>query len=53
MPLTFGLGQRSTADEVIIEWPNGRQEKAGPLSAGRFYTITEGRGVTSNQPLKR
>jgi hypothetical protein len=53
LPLTFGLGQRSAADEAIIEWPSGKQDKIGPLSAGRFYTIIEGRGVTSNQPLRR
>ncbi len=53
LPLTFGLGRRDVADEVIVEWPNGRQDKAGPLQAGRFYTITEGRGVTNTQPLRR
>jgi hypothetical protein len=53
LPLTFGLGQRSAADETIVEWPGGKPEKIGPLSAGRFYTITEGRGVTASQPLRR
>jgi hypothetical protein len=53
LPLTFGLGPRSAADEVIIEWPSGTQEKIGSLAAGRIYTVTEGRGVTSNQPLRR
>jgi hypothetical protein len=52
LPLTFGLGQRSGADEAIIEWPSGKQEKVGPLAAGRFYTITESRGITANQPLR-
>jgi len=53
LPLTFGLGQRSGAEEMIVEWPSGKQEKTGPLTAGRFYTITEGRGITANQPLHR
>jgi hypothetical protein len=53
LPLTFGLGQRLAADEAIIEWPSGRQEKLGSLAAGRIYTVTEGRGVTATQPLRR
>ena len=53
LPLTFGLGPRSAADEAIIEWPSGRQEKLGSLAAGRIYTVTEGRGVTATQPLRR
>jgi enediyne biosynthesis protein E4 len=53
LPLTFGLGPRSAADEMIIEWPSGRQEKLGSLAAGRLYTVTEGRGVTATQPLRR
>jgi hypothetical protein len=51
LPLTFGLGERDTIDEVKIEWPSGAQEKVGPLRAGRSYTITEGKGATSEQAL--
>jgi enediyne biosynthesis protein E4 len=53
IPLTFGLGQRSSADEVIVEWPSGKHETTGPLTAARSYTITEGRGITADQPLRR
>jgi len=53
LPLTFGLGTRAAADEAVIEWPSGLREKANALAAGRFYTITEGRGVTNSQPLAR
>ena len=51
LPLTFGLATHPAADEAVIEWPNGLREKTGSLAAGRFYTITEGRGITSSQPL--
>jgi enediyne biosynthesis protein E4 len=53
LPLTFGLGPRAAADEAIIEWPSGTKEKLGSLAAGRIYTVTEGRGVTATQPLRR
>ena len=53
LPLTFGLATHPAADEAVIEWPSGLREKTGSLAAGRFYTITEGRGVTSSQPLNR
>jgi hypothetical protein len=51
LPVTLGLGTRARADEVTIEWPGGAREAIGPLVAGRFYTIAEGRGVVSDRPL--
>ncbi len=53
LPVTFGLGAHPAADELLVEWPSGAKEKTGPLAAGRFYTITEGRGITSTRPLFR
>jgi hypothetical protein len=53
LPLTFGMGDRSAADELEIEWPSGTKEKIGALQSGRFYTITEGHGVTATRPLAR
>ncbi len=53
LPLTFGLGSRASADEVLIEWPNGAQEKLGVLQAGRSYTVTEGKGITAADSLRR
>jgi hypothetical protein len=53
LPVTFGLGANGAVSEVIVEWPSGTRDKVGALSAGRFYTITEGRGVTAERPLAR
>ena len=47
LPLTFGLGDHGTMDEARIEWPSGAVDNIGPLSAGHFYTVTEGKGVTA------
>jgi hypothetical protein len=53
LPLTFGFGERTTADEAIVEWPGGAQEKIGPLRAGHSYIVTQGKGITSERPLTR
>lgn len=46
--LHFGLGSHSRIDEVQIRWPNGKKETLTQLSADRFLTITEGKGVTAS-----
>jgi hypothetical protein len=51
LPLTFGLGGRGVIDEAKVEWPSGAQDTVGPLRAGRFYTITEGKGVTAERAI--
>jgi len=51
LPVTLGLGRRAQVDEAIVEWPSGARDTVGPLAAGRFYTIVEGRGIASERPL--
>lgn len=51
LPVTFGLGPAGMLDDVVVTWPEGRQEKLGGLSGGTRYEITEGRGVTQRSPL--
>ena len=51
LPVTFGLGGRAAADQIIVDWPSGVQDKIGPLAAGRAYVITEGQGVTGTRNL--
>jgi hypothetical protein len=46
LPVTFGLADRPAIDELIVEWPSGSRDRIERLEAGRFYTVTEGRGVT-------
>jgi enediyne biosynthesis protein E4 len=50
LPLTFGLGPASKADEVTIVWPGGKRDALGALEAGHEYTVTEGKGVTAKRP---
>jgi hypothetical protein len=53
LPVTIGLGSAKQADEVVVEWPSGTRDAVGALATGRSYVITEGRGITSQQPLER
>ena len=51
LPLTFGLGSASTADDVSIDWPSGTKQRLTGLRAGRSYVVTEGSGITSESPF--
>jgi enediyne biosynthesis protein E4 len=51
LPLSFGLGTRTTVDRVEIEWPGGRREELKALAAGVSYEIVEGKGITAKTAL--
>ena len=53
LPLTFGLGARSRAERIVIEWPSGAKEELRNVSAGQSYEVVEGKGITSVRPLAR
>jgi hypothetical protein len=46
LPLTFGLGSATAADEVVVEWPSGTKQRLTGLGGGRSYVVTEGSGIT-------
>jgi hypothetical protein len=43
--LTFGLGAKTKADEVEVQWPSGQVDKLANINAGQTVTIEEGKGV--------
>ncbi len=43
--LTFGLGSRTKADALEIQWPSGQVDKLSNVSAGQMITVEEGKGV--------
>jgi hypothetical protein len=45
--LHFGLGSHIQADTVTVRWPDGKSEILKGLEADRYYTITEGTGLTN------
>jgi hypothetical protein len=42
--LQFGLGAKSSVDEVLVEWPDGRSERWRGLAADRYHVLREGEG---------
>ena len=51
--LTFGLGTRTKADSVEIQWPSGQVDKLSNINAGQTVTIEEGKGAVANRPYSR
>jgi hypothetical protein len=51
LPVTFGLGDASSADSVEVVWPDGTRESLGRLEADRSYVVKEGGKVLSSSPL--
>lgn len=46
MRIHFGLGTNSSIERVEIHWPSGTVESVKLPKPDRFYTVTEGKGVT-------
>jgi enediyne biosynthesis protein E4 len=51
LPLSFGVGTRTTVDRVEIEWPSGGREELKSLAAGVSYEIVEGKGIVAKTAL--
>jgi hypothetical protein len=43
--LHFGLGPRSTIDQIEINWPSGELTKLKNLRADQILAIEEGKGL--------
>ena len=43
--LTFGLGTKTKADDVEVQWPSGQVDKLSNINAGQTVTIQEAKGV--------
>ena len=44
MPLTLGLGPRTSVDRLVVEWPSGKTEDYKNIPAGRAEVV-EGQGL--------
>jgi hypothetical protein len=42
---TFGLGQKTKADSIEIQWPSGQVDKLANVNAGQTVTVQEGKGI--------
>ncbi len=46
--LTFGLGDATEVERVLVEWPGGQRQELGRLPADRTYVVEEGKGVVAD-----
>ena len=46
---TFGLGQKTKADSVEIQWPSGQVDKLPNVNAGETVTVQEGKGIVASR----
>jgi hypothetical protein len=51
--LTFGLGSKSKADAIEIQWPSGQLDKLSNINAGQTVTVEEGKGVVNSRPYSK
>jgi hypothetical protein len=47
--LTFGLGDKTKADTLEVQWPSGQTDKLANIAAGQTVTIQEGKGIVSTR----
>jgi hypothetical protein len=50
--VTFGLGDAAGITALEIRWPRGLTQKFGPLAAGRFYHVQEGREPVTDPRIR-
>jgi enediyne biosynthesis protein E4 len=50
LTLTFGLGDKTKADAIEVQWPSGQLDKLSNIPAGQTITIQEGKGILANKP---
>ncbi|MBI1739660.1 MAG: CRTAC1 family protein, partial [Candidatus Koribacter versatilis] len=48
--LTFGLGSRTKADTVEVQWPSGQVDKLSNIASGQTVRIEEAKGVVAARP---
>ncbi len=55
LALHFGISSATEADSLIIHWPGGTVQKAGPMAAGQTVEVVQDDGISavapSNKPL--
>ncbi len=45
LPLTFGLGETSQFEEVIVRWPDGEEESWTDLAINQMHVLQQGHGT--------
>jgi hypothetical protein len=48
--VTFGLGRKTKADSIEIQWPSGQTDKLTNINASQTVTVQEGKGIVTSRP---
>ena len=48
--LTFGLGSKTKADTIEVQWPSGQVDKLSNIASGQTVTVQEAKGVIASHP---
>ncbi len=51
--LTFGLGSKTKADAVEVQWPSGQVDKLSNIASGQTVTLQEAKGVVAARPYAK
>jgi hypothetical protein len=51
--LTFGLGSKTKADTIEVQWPSGQVDKLSNIAAGQTITIQEAKSVIATRPYNK
>ena len=47
--LTFGMGSKTKADAVEIDWPSGQVDKLADIATGQTITVQEAKGQIASR----
>jgi enediyne biosynthesis protein E4 len=47
--LTFGLGGKTKADSIEVQWPSGQVDKLANVAGSQTITVQEGKGMVVNR----
>jgi len=50
LALTFGLGEKTKADSIEVQWLSGQVDKLSNVPGSQTITIQEGKGMVANKP---
>jgi hypothetical protein len=53
LTLTFGLGEKTKADSIEVQWPSGQVDKLSNVPAGQTITIQEGKGLAASKAYNK
>ncbi len=49
LPVTFGVQKHDQIDRVVIQWPSGDTQEHPKLATGKYYQVTENKGLMEIQ----